>query len=159
MGLGRPVRDELSSPAPMAAVDGEMGVWAREGDRGSFYRRHGFETKQTRTQGRSIRPGRATARWRGSATPSAACHTGASAGARGVWRRRQGGAVLAQPVGAGWYWPRARRVAGLVAPAAGVVQGKQRREERDAVGGNFVISSTFKISSVNSIFLPLLGLK
>ena len=28
VGLGRPVRDELSSPAPMAAVDG---VWAREG--------------------------------------------------------------------------------------------------------------------------------
>ena len=44
----------LSSPAPMAAVDGEVGVWAREGARGSFYRRHGFETKQTHTQGRSI---------------------------------------------------------------------------------------------------------
>jgi len=51
VGLGRPIRDELSSPAPMAAVDG---VWAREGARGSFYRRHGFEMKQTRTQGRSI---------------------------------------------------------------------------------------------------------
>ena len=45
------------------------------------------------------------------------------------------------------------------APPVGVVQGKQRREERDAVGGNFVISSKFKISSVNLIFLPLLGLK
>ena len=44
----------LSSPAPMAAVDGEVGVWAREGARGSFYRRHCFVTKQTHTQGRSI---------------------------------------------------------------------------------------------------------
>ena len=40
----------------------------------------------------------------------------------------------------------------------GVVQGR-RREERDAVGGNFIISSKFKISSINSIFLPLNGLK
>jgi hypothetical protein len=40
----------------------------------------------------------------------------------------------------------------------GVVQGKQRREERDVVGGKFEISSKFKIRSVNSIFLPLLGL-
>ena len=46
-----------------------------------------------------------------------------------------------------------------MAPPVGVVQGKQRREERDAVGGNFVISSKFKISAVNSIFLPLNGLK
>ena len=59
----------------------------------------------------------------------------------------------------GGFGRRSGQVASQVAPTVGVVQGKQRKEERDAVGGNFVISSKFKISYVNSIFLPLLGLK
>ena len=43
-----------SLPSAMAGGGWGNGVWAREGARGSFYRRHGFETKQTHTQGRSI---------------------------------------------------------------------------------------------------------
>ena len=60
----------------------------------------------------------------------------------------------------GGFGRRSGQVASQVAPTVGVVQGKQRRrEERDAVHGNFVISSKFKISYVNLIFLLLLGFK
>jgi len=75
-----------------------------------------------------------------------------SASDRGAWFLQYWGRSSA-------VWVGARRVGGQVAPPVGVVRGKQRREERDAVGGNFVISSKFKISAVNSIFLPLNGLK
>ena len=79
------------------------------------------------------------------------------AGARGVRRRRQGGEVLAQPVGAGWYWPGARRVAGQVAaPAYGRRRrrGAGRREVGEAVSGSFVIFSKSKNQFCKFNFSP-----
>ena len=80
-------------------------------------------------------PGKATARWRGCATPSAACHAGACAGVRGSSTRSQGEAGWGSSCWGRCGASRARRVAGQVVapvygPAIGRVQGGERLKNR-----------------------------
>ena len=95
-------------------------------------------------------------RRRRAATPLAACHTGALAGARGVRRRSQGGGVSAQPVGVRAVWSGARRVAGQVATPAARRRRRERETEEKGDGGegNFVIKAKFKISFCKLNFSP-----
>ena len=82
-----------------------MGAWAHEGLGGLFYRRDGFDTKQTHTQGRLIWSGQAS-----TARPTAGSRAGTCRGrvapgqvaweARRVERECQGGAELLKTGGA-----------------------------------------------------------
>ena len=67
---------------------------------------------------------------------------------------------MAQPVGAGWYWPGARHVAGT-GGAGGVRracrQGAGKLEVGDEGRGNFVNKSKFKNQFCNFKFSPSSG--